>query len=114
VIYGDGKQTRDFTYVSNAVDAVLLASDHADQARGQIMNVGCGERTSLNELYEFLAETVGFDASPVYDPPRPGDVRHSLADLEKAGRLIGYEPLVHIKEGLEKTAEWFMEESSGS
>lgn len=108
-INGDGNQTRDFTYVANAVDANLLASKHAGDVAGNIFNVACGERTSINELYRMIASHLGVEIKPNYGPPRPGDVSDSLASLAKAKELIGYTPRVKIDEGLASTVDWFRE-----
>ncbi|MHB1999343.1 MAG: SDR family oxidoreductase [Solirubrobacteraceae bacterium] len=101
-IYGDGEQSRDFTYVDNVVDANLLAAEAAAVA-GRVYNIACGERVSLNELHRQLAELLGSDLAPIYGDPRMGDVRHSLADISMARRELGYEPSVSLREGLERT-----------
>ena len=106
VIYGDGGQTRDFTYVTNAVEACLLAASAGGEAVGEAMNVGCGVRISLLALVEVLNELLGSRLEPLFAAPRPGDVRHSEADISKAARLIGYRPRVGLREGLEATVEW--------
>lgn len=102
VVYGDGEQTRDFTYVENVVAANLLAADAPD-ASGQAINIGCGQRISLNEVLRVAAELVGTAAEPEYRPPRPGDVRDSLADITRAYELLGYLPAVSFREGLTRT-----------
>lgn len=102
-VNGDGGQTRDFTYVANAVQANLNACIHAERATGQIMNIACGERISLNDLYTIIAEELGVTQSPNYGPPRAGDVRDSLADISKAKRLIEYDPSIDYREGLRLT-----------
>lgn len=106
-IHGDGGQTRDFTYIANAVQANLKASEHAERARGQVMNVACGERISLNELYENICEHLGIERPAEHGPPRPGDIRDSLADISRARELIGYDPEVDWREGLRRTVEFF-------
>ncbi len=106
VIFGDGEQTRDFTYVTNAVHANMLAMD-APHAAGRIYNVACGERVSLNRLLGELRELLGSDVEPVHAPPRPADVRHTLADLSRARSELAYEPLVRLREGLERTVRHF-------
>lgn len=108
-IHGDGGQTRDFTYIDNAVDANLLATKHADRVEGQTMNIACGERISINELYERIAEYLGVDRPATHGPPRPGDVRDSLADISLARELIDYQPTVDHEEGLRRTVAWFEE-----
>jgi nucleoside-diphosphate-sugar epimerase len=107
VIYGDGEQTRDFTYVANAVEANLLAAESA-QAVGQVINVANGQQTSLNELLAQLKRLTGRgDVAAEYREPRVGDVRHSLADITRARELLGYAPRVGLEEGLEKTIDWW-------
>ena len=107
VIYGDGEQSRDFTYVSNVVDANLRAAE-AGRAVGHVVNVATGRRTTLNELLGALKEATGRrDAEAEYRPPRVGDVRHSLADITLARDLLGYEPQVGLEEGLRRTLEWW-------
>ncbi|HEX7018370.1 MAG TPA: SDR family oxidoreductase [Gemmatimonadaceae bacterium] len=105
-IYGDGGQTRDFTYVANVVDGVLRACE-APGASGEIVNVATAGRISLNELFETMRALVGASVEPVYGPPRAGDVRDSQADISKAKRLLGYEPTVSFEEGLRRTLEWY-------
>jgi nucleoside-diphosphate-sugar epimerase len=105
VIYGDGEQSRDFSYVQNAVEASLLACT-APGVAGETINVGCGHRVTLNELVGMIARLTGGTIEPVYEAPRAGDVRHSLAGIEKAGRLLGYTPSVALEEGLRRTIAW--------
>jgi nucleoside-diphosphate-sugar epimerase len=104
VIYGDGGQTRDFTFVADAVRANLLAAD-AEKAAGAVVNVAGGRRVSLNELLAALAELCGGAPAPRHEPARAGDVRDSLADLGRARALLGYEPAVPLREGLLRTLE---------
>jgi UDP-glucose 4-epimerase len=106
IIYGDGEQTRDFTYVSNVVDANWLAATHP-RAAGEAFNIGCGSRTSLNQLAREMSGILGTSCTPSYEPARPGDVKHSLADVGKAQRLLDYTPLVSLREGLVKVIEWY-------
>ena len=106
-VYGDGEQSRDFTYVENVVDANLLALQ-ATKACGKVLNVGCGERITLNTLIQLLEEIVGVKAKVSYSASKPGDVRHSLADINLARRLLEYEPKVMVKEGLRRTVEAFV------
>ena len=103
-VHGDGEQSRDFTYVADAVRANLLAAD-APGAAGQVINVAGGRRISLNQLLAAIQAIVGSDVEPIHDPPRPGDVRHSLADLGRARALLGYEPRVSVEDGLRRTVE---------
>jgi UDP-glucose 4-epimerase len=105
VIYGDGEQSRDFSYVQNAVEASLLACT-APGVAGETINVGCGHRVTLNELVRMIGRLTGRAIEPVYEAPRAGDVRHSLAGIEKAARLLGYTPIVGLEEGLQRTIEW--------
>ena len=105
-IYGDGGQTRDFTYVKNVVDGVLRACE-APQASGEVINVATGGRISLNELFQEMKRIVGATVEPTYVEPRAGDVRDSQADIRKAKALLGYEPTVSFADGLEATIEWY-------
>jgi nucleoside-diphosphate-sugar epimerase len=105
-IYGDGEHTRDFTYVANVVDGVLRAC-HAPAASGEVINVATAGRISLNQLFRTVRDLVGARVEPIYAVPRPGDVRDSQADIQKARRLLGYEPMVSFDEGLKKTVEWY-------
>jgi nucleoside-diphosphate-sugar epimerase len=106
VIYGDGEQTRDFTYVANVVDGVLRAAE-APLAVGEVMNVATGGRISLNQLLHTLQRLTGNDAPARYEQGRAGDVRDSQADISKAERILGYRPLVSLDDGLKRTLEWF-------
>jgi nucleoside-diphosphate-sugar epimerase len=107
VIYGDGEQSRDFTYVSNVVDANLRAAE-TTRGIGEVFNVANGERITLNALLETLKRVTGkAGAEAEYREPRVGDVRHSLADITRARELLGYEPSVGLEEGLKKTIEWW-------
>ena len=105
-IYGDGEQSRDFTYVENVVEANLMAL-RANQAPGNVCNIGCGERITLNALARLLEEIIGTKANVQYAAAKPGDVRHSLADITLARTFLGYEPRVFVKEGLARTVEAF-------
>lgn len=107
LIYGDGEQSRDFTYIDNAVTANLLACETEKAGSGEVINVACGERYSLNELVRALNNILGTNIKPEYTDPQPGDVKHSLADIAKAKDLLGYEVKVDFVEGLRRTAEWF-------
>jgi nucleoside-diphosphate-sugar epimerase len=106
VIYGDGEQSRDFTYIENTVDATLRACTSPD-ASGHVINVGTGERHTLNETIRILNGIFGTEIMPRYDAPRAGDVQHSHADISLARKLLGYEPKVRFEEGLRKTVDWF-------
>ncbi len=105
-IFGDGGQTRDFTYVGNVVDGVLRACD-APKASGEVINVATGGRVSLNDLFEEMKRIIGATAKPTYAAPREGDVRDSQADIRKAKALLGYEPTVSFEDGLRRTIEWY-------
>lgn len=105
-IFGDGGQTRDFTYVANVVDGVLRACD-APGVSGEVINVATGGRISLNRLFETIRRLIGATVEPIYQDARPGDVRDSQADIGKARRLLGYEPVVSFEEGLDRTVAWY-------
>jgi nucleoside-diphosphate-sugar epimerase len=106
VIYGDGKQSRDFTYIENVVQANLLAMT-ASGVGGEAFNIACGESVSLLTVLQLLAELSGQPFNPEYQAPRAGDVRHSLADIAKAERLLGYHPVVPFREGLRQTLAYY-------
>ncbi len=108
VIYGDGDQSRDFTYVSNVVEANILASK-AEDLSGEIINIACGKRTTVNTLAEKISKILNKDISPSHDKPRPGDVKHSYADVSRAERFLNYVPKVSFDEGLKKTIQWYKE-----
>ncbi len=110
-IHGDGEQSRDFTYVQNAVSANLQALFTSNpQAFNQVYNVACGRQTSLNQLWHLVSQITGSKLKARYGAARAGDVRHSLADIRKAAKLLGYAPEVAIREGLERTWRWFVGE----
>ncbi len=106
IIYGDGLQSRDFTYIENVVEANLKACK-APEAPGQVFNIACGERITLNELAEALRKLTGAKVEPIHGEPRPGDIKHSLADISAAREKLGYEVKVPVFEGLKLTVEWF-------
>ncbi len=110
-IYGDGEQTRDFTYVANVVDGVLRACE-APQAAGEVINVACGTRISLNELLRVMNQIVGTQIDAIYKDARAGDVRDSQADIAKATALLGYTPIVPLQDGLARTLEWCRESAA--
>jgi nucleoside-diphosphate-sugar epimerase len=112
-IFGDGEQTRDFTYIANVVDGVLRASD-APGVSGEVINVATGGRVSLNQLFSAMRLLAGADVQPTYEQPRPGDVRDSQADISKAQRLLGYQPMVSFEEGLRRTFEWYRTAAAGT
>jgi UDP-glucose 4-epimerase len=108
VVYGDGGQSRDFTFVGNVVHGNLLAAD-AKGVSGRVFNVANGRSTNLLKLIELLNEYLGTDVQPVFKPPRTGDVRESLADISEARRALGYEPQVEFEEGLRRTIAYYRE-----
>jgi len=109
-IYGDGEQSRDFTYIENVVRANLLAaSAPGERVSGRVMNLATGERFTLNQTFTMLKEMTGYHGEPAYAAPRAGDIRDSLADIGLARELLGYEPLVGFGEGLRRTVEWYKE-----
>ena len=112
-IYGDGEQTRDFTYVANVVDGVLRACE-APKAAGEAINVACGTRISLNELLAVMNRIVGTDLKAIYEAERAGDVKDSQADISKAKALLGYEPIVDLEEGLRHTLAWCQGEGAAA
>ena len=107
-IYGDGEQSRDFTYIDNVVHANLLAAHApAEKVSGQVMNTATGCRITLNQTFQILQELTGFKEKAAYGEPRSGDIRDSLADIGLAKALLGYEPIVDFREGLRRTVEWY-------
>ena len=107
-IYGDGQQSRDFTYIGNVVHANLLAAAApAEKVAGQVMNSATGSRVTLNDTFRILCGLTGYRGVPAYAPPRAGDIRDSLADIRLAGELMGYEPQVGFEEGLRRTVAWY-------
>ncbi len=108
VIYGDGEQSRDFTYIENAIEANILAAE--GEATGVAVNVGCGGRVTINELVTCINDILGTEINPIYDDPRPGDVPHSHADLQRVQKELGYEPTVDFHEGLQRTITQFESE----
>ena len=107
-IYGDGEQSRDFTYIDNVVHANLLAAGApAEKVSGRTMNTATGARITMNETFRLLRELTGYEGEPAYANPRAGDIRDSLADIGLAGELLGYQPVVDFREGLRRTVEWY-------
>lgn len=106
IIFGDGTQSRDFTYIDNVLAANLLAAK-AGEVHGEIVNIGCGEAADLNQMVTVFNEILGTDLDAVHEPPRPGDVKHSLADITAARDLLGYEPQVGFADGLRQTIAWY-------
>jgi UDP-N-acetylglucosamine 4-epimerase len=110
VINGNGEQSRDFTYVENVVDInISTLFNENPQSWGNIYNVAYGAKTSLNELYNHIAQLTGYPGKPQYGPDRLGDIKDSLADISKAKKLLNYQPSVSIQEGLSKTYDWFLQ-----
>ncbi|MBS3907650.1 MAG: SDR family oxidoreductase [Syntrophaceae bacterium] len=106
VIYGDGEQSRDFTYIENVVLANLLAMN-VERTQGEAVNIACGRRVSLNQLLKVLQDIIGSHISPLYEEPRTGEPRHSLADIKRAKAILNYDPMVGIEEGIRRTVEYF-------
>jgi len=107
-IYGDGEQSRDFTYIDNVVDANLLAAAApAEKVAGQLMNTATGARITLNQTFEILCDLTGYAGKPAYAEGRAGDIKDSLADISLAGELLGYKPTVDFREGLRRTVDWY-------
>lgn len=106
VIFGDGTQSRDFTYIDNVLHANLLAAE-VPKLAGEVVNIGCGQAIDLNRMVAVFNEILGTDLEPTYEPPRPGDVKHSLADIAAARNLLGYEPQVRFRDGLARTINWY-------
>lgn len=111
-IYGDGGQSRDFSYIDNVVNANLNAIV-ASKGIGEAFNIACGERITLNELCKKINKILCTSFSPVYEDTRPGDVRHSLADISKAQSCLGYSPDINVDQGLEMTVEWYRQKMQG-
>jgi UDP-glucose 4-epimerase len=115
VIYGDGEQSRDFTYIDNAVSANLLAcTAPASECAGRVFNVATGRRVTLNETVEILKNLTGYTGAAKYGAERGGDIKHSLADITLAQKHLGYKPLVDFEEGLRRTVEWYKSEAQAA
>ena len=112
VVYGDGEQSRDFTYVDNVVDETLRACEAKD-ASGMVFNGGTGTRITLNEVLKVLGKIAGKKIQPTYEPPRAGDIRDSQADISLASKVLGYKPRIHFEEGLKRTWQWYKTNYSG-
>jgi UDP-glucose 4-epimerase len=114
-IFGDGEQSRDFTYIDNVVEANLLACQApAGQAAGQVFNIATGRRITLNETFKALRELTSYSGQANYGPERGGDIKHSLASIAKAEAALGYRPKVDFEEGLRRTVAWYRETGVGS
>lgn len=107
-VFGDGLQSRDFTYIDNVVEANLLAAC-AEHTAGDVVNIACAQAVTVNETIEIINATVGKNIKPIYKDPRPGDVKHSLADISAAEKLIGFRPKVTFKQGLQLAIDWYRE-----
>jgi nucleoside-diphosphate-sugar epimerase len=105
-IFGDGEQSRDFTYVDNVVDANLLAA-RAKRTAGEVVNIACGQAVTVNAIIDMINGLLGKRVKPIYTDPRPGDIKHSLGDINLARRLLGYEPKVSFQQGLDKAIGWY-------
>jgi UDP-glucose 4-epimerase len=113
IIFGDGTQSRDFTYIDNAVEANLLAAKApASEVAGRVFNVATGRRVDLNETFQLLKKLTGYPGEVQYGPDRTGDIKHSLADISRAARHFGYEPKVDFEEGLRRTVAWYGSQTS--
>lgn len=113
-IYGDGEQSRDFTYIDNVVRGNLLAAAApAEKISGRMMNLATGSRTTLNQTFAILRELTGYSGEPAYAADRAGDIRDSLADIRLAKELLGYEPAVDFRDGLRRTVEWYRASAAG-
>src|SRR5579864_5917247 len=113
-IFGDGEQSRDFTYIDNAVEANLLACKAPSaKVAGQVFNTATGRRVTLNETFKLLQDLTSYKGQPKYGPERGGDIKHSLADISKAEAALGYKPKVDFEEGLRRTVEWYRKTDVG-
>jgi UDP-glucose 4-epimerase len=111
IVFGDGEQSRDFTFIENVVEANILACTKRD-AVGKVMNIACGQRYSLNDLINRLQKMLGKQIEPTYCPAKPGDVKHSLATIDLAQKHLGYKVKFDFDQGLEKTVEWFKQKKN--
>lgn len=108
VIFGDGYQSRDFTYVANVVEANLRAAE-VNEVNKRIFNIACGQRINVLELVKWINQILGRDIKPEFDPPRPGDIKHSYADISLARQYLDYQPVVEFEEGLRRTIKWYQQ-----
>jgi UDP-glucose 4-epimerase len=114
-IFGDGEQSRDFTYIDNVVEANLLAcTADRDKVAGKVFNAATGYRATLNETFQILSELTGYKGLPAYGEFREGDIKDSLADITRGRHALGYEPKVNFREGLKKTVEWYRSQPAHS
>ncbi len=107
-VYGDGEQSRDFTFVDNVVEANLLAA-RAEHTAGQAVNIACGQAVTVNQVIEMINNAVGKNVKPIYEASRPGDVKHSLAEISLAEEVVGYKPVVQFEQGLKLAIDWYRE-----
>jgi len=114
VIFGDGLQSRDFTFIENVLHANFLAANAPESCCGKSYNVACGERITLLDLLKEIENILNVKLNPIFSDPRPGDVKHSLAEISRAKECFGYTPVVNLKEGLKKTIKWYKEKYFGS
>ena len=105
-VFGDGVQSRDFTYVENVVEANILAA-RAKETKGEVINIACGQAVTINETIDLINKMLGKKIKPIYTDSRPGDVKHSLADIGEAERIIGFKPVIQFKEGLQSAIDWY-------
>ena len=107
-VFGDGQQSRDFTYIDNIIEANLLAAQ-AEHTAGEVLNIACGKAVTVNETIDIINDLLGKNIKPIYTDPRPGDIKHSLADITLAEKLLGFKPTVPFKQGLQKAIDWYRE-----
>ena len=107
-VYGDGEQSRDFTHIDNVVEANLCAAN-AKQTKGEVVNIACGRRITVNEIIKLINESLGKNIQINYEDQRPGDVKHSLADITIAKEVIAFQPIIEFRQGLEKAINWYKE-----
>jgi len=106
VVYGDGEQSRDFTYIDNVVHANLLAAE-APKVSGEVINIACGQRITINQIIGLINRNLGKNVKPSYQPGRAGDVKHSLASIDLAKKIVGYEPVISFQDGLQNAIAWY-------
>lgn len=107
-VYGDGEQSRDFSHVENIIQANLKAAEVAE-THGEVLNIACGAQVTVNEVIHMMNDLIGTSIEPIYEPERPGDIKHSWADVSLAREVIGFEPVVQFREGLERAFQWYKE-----
>ena len=105
-VFGDGQQSRDFTYIDNIIEANLLAAQ-AEHTAGEVLNIACGKAVTVNETIDIINDLLGKNIKPIYTDTRPGDIKHSLADITLAEKLLGFKPTVPFKQGLQKAIDWY-------